>query len=301
MTSITARSISTETAVSRIPRTRHTLAPDTFRYRVDGGLLGLSNTATVTINVTNDAPIARPDAYSAVADVEKSIAAPGVLGNDDDADGDDMTIDVVQEPAHGNLNERDDGSFRYKADDGFGGTDTWRYRVTDGLAWSNMVTVTMTVSAPATPQADTGPRRPLRRRPHAETHPDTDAASDDRADHHVCHHCRRSVRCHRSSPGRPLRRARHRADAPTDAHAHVRPAATASARPTELPGGPLGPAGPVASPGSGSSDRPAEPPRHPSRREPPFTLPSVDDGGDSNSTPAPSRSTASNGPCRPSS
>ena len=68
---------------------------DTFRYRVDGGLLRLSNTATATINVTNDAPVARPDAYSAVADVEKSIAAPGVLGNDDDADG-DMAIDVVQ-------------------------------------------------------------------------------------------------------------------------------------------------------------------------------------------------------------
>jgi hypothetical protein len=124
----------------------------TFRYRVDGGLLGLSNTATVTITVTNDAPVARPDSYSAVADIEKSIAVPGVLGNDDDADGDRMTIDVVQEPAHGNLNERDDGSFRYKAEKGFGGTDTWRYRVWDGFAWSNSVIVTMDVSAPATPK-----------------------------------------------------------------------------------------------------------------------------------------------------
>jgi hypothetical protein len=122
---------------------------DSFRYRVDGGLLGLSNIGIVTITVTNDAPVASPDAYAAVADVEKTINAPGVLGNDDDDDGDGLTMDVVQEPANGNLNEDDDGSFRYKADDDFSGTDTWRYRAWDGFAWSNTVTVTMTVSGPA--------------------------------------------------------------------------------------------------------------------------------------------------------
>jgi Bacterial Ig domain len=131
---------------------------DTFRYRVDGGLLGLSNVATVTISVTNDPPVASPDAYTAVADVEKSVAAPGVLGDDHDPDGDDLTMDVVQEPAHGNLNEDDDGSFRYKADKGFSGTDTWRYRASDGFAWSNTVTVTMTVSGPpATPTPTPAP------------------------------------------------------------------------------------------------------------------------------------------------
>jgi hypothetical protein len=137
---------------------------DSFRYRVDGGLLGLSNVATVTITVTNTAPVAAPDAYSAIADVEKAFNAPGVLGNDDDADGDDLTMDVVQEPAHGNLNEDDDGSFRYKADDDFAGTDTWRYRAWDGFAWSNTVTVTMTVSGPAatpTPTPTPTPRPTL--------------------------------------------------------------------------------------------------------------------------------------------
>jgi Bacterial Ig domain len=131
---------------------------DRFTYRVDGGLLGLSNIASVTITVTNDPPVAAPNAYSAVADVEKTINAPGVLGNDDDSDGDDLTMDVVQEPAHGNLNEDDDGSFRYKADDDFSGTDTWRYRAWDGFAWSNTVTVTMTVTGPsATPPPTPAP------------------------------------------------------------------------------------------------------------------------------------------------
>ena len=124
--------------------------PDTFTYRVDGGLLGLSNVATVTITVTNAAPVARPDSYTAVADVDRSVARPGVLGNDSDADGDQMKIEVVQKPAHGNLDAHDDGSFKYKADKGFAGTDTWQYRVWDGVAWSNVVTVTMNVSGPAT-------------------------------------------------------------------------------------------------------------------------------------------------------
>jgi hypothetical protein len=130
---------------------------DTFTYRIDGGVLGISNIATVTINVTNVAPVAHADSYTAVADVDRSIPKPGVLGNDDDADGDKMTIDVVQEPAHGNLDEHDDGSFKYKAEKGFSGIDTWRYRIWDGVAWSNIVTVTMTVSGPATPAPTVAP------------------------------------------------------------------------------------------------------------------------------------------------
>ncbi len=277
------------------------LGPDTFRYRVDGGLLGLSNTATVTINVTNDAPIARPDAYSAVADVEKSIAAPGVLGNDDDADGDDMTIDVVQEPAHGNLNERDDGSFRYKADDGFGGTDTWRYRVTDGLAWSNTVTVTMTVSVPATPKPTPAPT-PAPTRPRRQDPPRHRRRVRRSGRSSRCHHCPRSVRCHRSSPGRPLRRARLRARRP-DRRPRPRP----PRQPRPPPGRrncpavrsvPLDPS-PVRGPGRATGRR--TPLRHPSRRSRRSRCPRSTMAANSNSTPAPSRSMASNGPCRSSS
>lgn len=119
---------------------------DQFRYRVDGGLLGLSNTATVRITVTNNVPVARPDSYEATAGVEISVGPPGVMANDTDADDDELTIDITAEPPHGNLNERDDGSFRYTADDDFDGVDTFRYRVWDGTAWSATVRVEITVS-----------------------------------------------------------------------------------------------------------------------------------------------------------
>ena len=120
---------------------------DQFRYRVDGGLLGLSNVATVRITITNKAPVAVDDAYSAKPDVEIDIPPPGLLKNDDDPDGDDLTVDIVDEP-EGNLNERDDGSFRFKADRRLQGTDTFTYRVWDGVAWSAPATVTITVTRP---------------------------------------------------------------------------------------------------------------------------------------------------------
>jgi len=138
------------------PNAKYTGA-DTFTYKVDGGALGISNVATVTITVTNAAPVAHPDAYSAIADVDKSVKPPGVLSNDDDADGDHLTIAVVQKPAHGNLDAHSDGSFKYKADKGFSGTDTWTYRVWDGVAWSNVVTVTMNVSLSASPSPTASP------------------------------------------------------------------------------------------------------------------------------------------------
>lgn len=124
------------------------IGTDQFRYRIDGGLLGLSNVATVHISVTNTPPVAVADTYTAQADKEKVIAAPGVLSNDTDQDGDALIVDIVRETNNGSLNEDDDGSFRYKADKGFKGTDTFRYRVWDGFAWSNTVTVHINVNAP---------------------------------------------------------------------------------------------------------------------------------------------------------
>ena len=43
---------------------------------------------TITVTAVNDAPIAGDDAYSTTEDTALTVAAPGVLGNDSDADGD---------------------------------------------------------------------------------------------------------------------------------------------------------------------------------------------------------------------
>ena len=130
---------------------------DQFTYRVDGGLLGISNVATVTIHVTNAVPVARADAYSAMPDVEINLPVPGLLGNDTDADGDKLKVQIVTKPSGGNLDAHDDGSFKYKADKDFSGQDTFTYRIWDGVAWSNVVTVTITVGPAPTPKPTASP------------------------------------------------------------------------------------------------------------------------------------------------
>jgi hypothetical protein len=51
----------------------------------------------------NQAPSAAGDAYTTAEDTPSSVAAPGVLANDSDADGDALTARLVSGPAHGTL------------------------------------------------------------------------------------------------------------------------------------------------------------------------------------------------------
>jgi len=124
---------------------------DQFRYRVDGGLLGISNVATVTITVTNAAPVAVNDAYAATTGVQLSVPARGVLGNDSDADGDALTATLVDGGGNGSLSLSSNGGFSFKSGGSFTGIRTFTYRASDGLLLSNLATVTITVSPAPTP------------------------------------------------------------------------------------------------------------------------------------------------------
>ena len=90
--------------------------PATFTYKANDGTAD-SNTATVTITVTavNDAPVATNDSYSTNEDTPLNVAAPGVLGNDTDADGNPLTAVLVSGPlaSQGSLTLNADGSFGF--------------------------------------------------------------------------------------------------------------------------------------------------------------------------------------------
>jgi N-acetylneuraminic acid mutarotase len=121
---------------------------DTFTYRAFDGL-GYSDPATVTITVSenpNSAPIAADDSYTVEQDQTLTVAAPGLLANDSDPDGDPLTAALLTDPAHGSVTVNADGSFSYTPDSGFIGVDTFTYRAFDGLDYSNPATVTITVS-----------------------------------------------------------------------------------------------------------------------------------------------------------
>src|SRR5439155_5419246 len=107
------------------------LGIDSFTYRDSDGSL-FSNTTTVTINVVpNHAPVGGPDTYSTTQNKELTVpASNGVLINDTDEDKDKITATNPTAPSqpHGTLTQfNTDGSFTYKPDIDWIGTDTFTY------------------------------------------------------------------------------------------------------------------------------------------------------------------------------
>ena len=119
---------------------------DVFQYKPSGLL---TTPTTVTITITNAAPTATNDAYSMSMGGTLSVAAPGVMANDSDADGDAMTATKVTDSGSGSVNLSSNGGFTYSPGGSFTGVRTFTYRVSDGLANSNVATVSITVNPPA--------------------------------------------------------------------------------------------------------------------------------------------------------
>ena len=96
----------------------------------------------------NQAPVANNDTYSTAVNTTLTVAAPGVLANDKDPDGDPITAVLVSQPADGTLTFNADGSFTYTPAAGFSGTDSFTYQASDGQLLSNVATVTINMGQP---------------------------------------------------------------------------------------------------------------------------------------------------------
>ncbi len=107
---------------------------DRFTYRANDGFT--SRVATVTIDVVNqpDAPTAFADLFLGVMDQALEVpAAQGVILNDANPDQTALTAFVVSSTEFGAIDLRADGSFTYRPDAGFVGTDRFRYALSNGL------------------------------------------------------------------------------------------------------------------------------------------------------------------------
>jgi VCBS repeat-containing protein len=101
---------------------------------------------TLTVEAPpNSAPVASDDAYATQEDTPLTVAAPGVLGNDSDPDGDALTAVLVEGPDHGTLTLDEAGSFTYTPDADYNGPDSFTYKANDGSLDSNTATVSLTV------------------------------------------------------------------------------------------------------------------------------------------------------------
>ncbi|WP_347330753.1 tandem-95 repeat protein, partial [Marinimicrobium locisalis] len=123
---------------------------DQFTYTIEDQNGGLSNAATVIINVTgvNDLPTANDDTASVDEDNPVDI---DVTANDSDIDGsvDATTVQVLDNVANGTLAVDDTtGMVTYTPNENFNGTDTFTYVVRDDAdGTSNEATVTLTVNS----------------------------------------------------------------------------------------------------------------------------------------------------------
>ncbi|MBI3776647.1 MAG: S8 family serine peptidase [Gammaproteobacteria bacterium] len=119
----------------------------------DTGGLAATQSFSIAVAGLNRAPIAANDSYSIFAGGVLSIAAPGVLVNDTDPDGDVIVARLASAPTSGTLVFNSNGSFTYTPNLGFSGTDVFSYRVNDGTLDSNLATATITVGANKAPVA----------------------------------------------------------------------------------------------------------------------------------------------------
>jgi large repetitive protein len=126
-------------------------------FRIYGYELNADDVAELYNGTVNAAPVGVADAYTTPEGETLTVAAPGVLANDTDAEDDTLTAAGLTQPAHGVVELEEDGSFVYLPDTGFFGTDTFTYTANDGTVSSPATTVTLTVEEGATqPNVATG-------------------------------------------------------------------------------------------------------------------------------------------------
>ena len=119
---------------------------DGFVYRVRDAF-GSTDTATVTIDVVNRAPVARDIAFEGDRSRPLVVPASGVLANDTDPDGDALFAILATTVAHGTLDLAADGAFTYTPSNKHVAADAFTYRASDGDLESEPATVTIILRA----------------------------------------------------------------------------------------------------------------------------------------------------------
>ncbi|SNY04806.1 Ig-like domain-containing protein [Paractinoplanes atraurantiacus] len=118
---------------------------DAFDYTLSDGLD--TSTATVTVGVVNSPPIARPESVATDTDTPVIIE---VLANDEDPNGDALSLSGFTAAAHGTVDRDSDDTVVYTPSAGFYGIDAFTYTIEDTgrLAVSATVTITVRNAAP---------------------------------------------------------------------------------------------------------------------------------------------------------
>lgn len=135
-----------DAATGRIAGTLGYSAAGTYAVTVsvsDGSGGSASVSFTWTVADINRAPIARADSATTVEDTPVTV---NVLANDDDPDGDALTVLGVAQPSRGTTLLNADGTVTYVPASNFNGSDGFSYTIRDALGATATATVTLQVT-----------------------------------------------------------------------------------------------------------------------------------------------------------
>jgi len=115
---------------------------DAFTFKANDGQRD-SNVATVSITLTpvNDPPLAQDQNIATDEDMAKTISLTST-----DADGDNLTYQVLTLPAHGTLSGTPP-NLTYTPSANYNGSDSFTFKSSDGKVESNVATVSITVKS----------------------------------------------------------------------------------------------------------------------------------------------------------
>jgi Ca2+-binding RTX toxin-like protein len=113
----------------------------------DGNSPAANATIALSGIAVNDAPVAVADSYTTAEDTVLNVPANGVLANDSDVDSANLTAELTSAPSNGTLTLNPDGSFNYLPNANFFGSDSFSYTASDGALSSEVVQVTIEVTA----------------------------------------------------------------------------------------------------------------------------------------------------------
>ncbi|WP_157897860.1 Ig-like domain-containing protein [Mycolicibacterium rutilum] len=115
-----------------------------FTYEAsDGSTTRSTGVVTITVTAVNDAPVAGEDFFTTPEDTAYT---GNVLNNDSDAEGDKLTVSLVDQPAHGTVTLAEDGTFTYTPAPNFSGLDHFTYTTFDGTTTTAPTIVLISVT-----------------------------------------------------------------------------------------------------------------------------------------------------------
>ena len=112
-----------------------TTSPDSFTYKISDGKGGLSDSATVTVDVKpiNDPPIVEDDVLETDEDQLLIIIVDDLTKNDRDAEKAELKLQSISSKSGRGIEiiDKGDGTYEYTPEENFFGTDSFTYLVAD--------------------------------------------------------------------------------------------------------------------------------------------------------------------------